>query len=149
MHVVAKRPRSPLASATMGVFSDSAGGGLAGRDVVTIVGPKAHFKGTVMVRGSLHVKGEVEGNISQTRAVVVSREGRVQGDIRAEHVVVEGSVAGDITATGVLKLIAGARMTGNIRTPKLLIEEGAVFEGHCAMGSERTAEAAVAPSGAS
>lgn len=120
----------------MALFSKSNPSKFDGGDVVTIVGPEAHFTGTMMVRGSLRVEGEIEGNINEAQTVIIGRGGSVQGDVRAERVIVGGSVVGDIFATVQLELIAGGRIVGTIRTQKLLIEEGAIFEGHCDMGAD-------------
>lgn len=118
----------------MALFSKSNPSKYDGGDVVTIVGPEAHFNGTMMVRGSLRVEGKIDGNISEAQTVIIGRSGSVEGDVRAERVVVGGAVIGDIFASEQLELIAGGRIQGTIRTKKLLIEEGAVFEGHCEMG---------------
>ena len=124
----------------MAIFSKNNPSRFDGRDVVTIVGSEAHFNGTMMVRGSLRVEGEVEGNINEAQTVIIGKGGSVQGDIRAERVVVGGSVTGDVFATEQLELIAGGRIIGAIRTKKLLIEEGAVFEGQCGRGPEALEE---------
>jgi cytoskeletal protein CcmA (bactofilin family) len=124
----------------MAIFSKTNPSKFDGGDVVTIVGPEAHFNGTMLVRGSLRVEGEVEGNINEAQTVIIGRSGSVEGDVRAERVVVGGTVTGDVFATEQLELIAGGRIVGTIRTKKLLIEEGAIFEGQCGMGVEAEIE---------
>ncbi|MEK7656743.1 MAG: polymer-forming cytoskeletal protein [Elusimicrobiota bacterium] len=111
-------------------------------DVVTIVGPEAFFHGVITVRGSLRVDGEVEGDVTEAHTVVVGKKGRIRGDVCAEVVIVAGSIHGDVTASGQVELKAGGRICGDMRTAKLLIEEGAVFEGHCTMGEVGPSEAA-------
>ncbi len=120
----------------MAIFSKQSPSKFDGGDVSTVVGPEAHFSGTMTPRGSLHVQGEIEGNINEAQEVIVGHGGCVQGDIRAQHVVVGGTVIGDIFASEHLKLKKGGRIVGTIRTKNLLIEEGAIFEGHCDMGCE-------------
>ncbi|HBL18310.1 MAG TPA: hypothetical protein DD417_16545 [Elusimicrobia bacterium] len=117
----------------MAIFPKSVARKFDGGDVVTIVGPEAYFNGSLTVRGSVRVEGEVEGNIHEAHTVIIGHGGRVKGDVCAEHVVVGGSVEGDIIAATQLELIAGGRIIGDIRTPKLLIEDGATFEGACLM----------------
>ncbi|MDE2292217.1 MAG: polymer-forming cytoskeletal protein [Elusimicrobia bacterium] len=117
-----------------------------GGDVTTVIGAEAYFQGALTVRGSLRVDGEVEGNILEAQTVVVGATGRVRGDVSAEHVVVAGSINGEVVATAQLELKSGGRLVGNIRTPKLTIDEGAVFDGRCAMAEtpaapERPADA--------
>jgi cytoskeletal protein CcmA (bactofilin family) len=105
-------------------------------EITTTIGPEAYFHGVVTVRGSLKVEGEVEGNIHEALTVVIGHNGRVRGDVCAEHVVVGGSIQGHIVASRQLEILSGGKVRGDIKTPKLLIEEGALFEGNCAMGEK-------------
>ncbi|MFH1724518.1 MAG: polymer-forming cytoskeletal protein [Elusimicrobiota bacterium] len=123
------------------MFSKSSDRKYDGGDVVTIIGPEAYFQGVLTVRGSLRIEGEVEGNIHEAHTVILGGKGRIKGDVCAERVVVGGHVVGDVVAKTQLELIAGGRITGDIRTPKLLIEEGAAFEGRCSMGGDVEPEA--------
>jgi len=107
----------------------------------TTIGAEAYFHGVVTARGSLYVEGQVEGNIHEAQTVVIGRNGRVKGDVCAEHVVVSGSVEGDIVAHVELEINAGGKVMGDVRTAKIIIEEGAVFEGNCAMGEKAGAQA--------
>lgn len=117
----------------MGLFSRDAERRFDGGDVTTVVGVEAYFQGAMTVRGSLRIDGEIEGNVLEAQTVVVGPKGRVRGDISAEHVIVAGSVSGEVVASGQLELKAGGRIHGNIQTPKLTIDDGAVFEGRCVM----------------
>lgn len=125
----------------MALFSRDAERRFDGGDVTTVVGVEAYFQGALTVRGSLRIDGEIEGNVLEAQTVVVGPKGRVRGDICAEHVIVAGSVAGEVVASGQLELKAGGRIQGNIHTPKLTIDDGAVFEGRCVM-TDRAAEPA-------
>lgn len=102
-------------------------------DVLTVVGPEAYFHGVITVRGSLRVEGEVEGNVSEAQTVIVGRNGSVKGDVCADVIDISGAITGDVVAGVQIELRTGGRLIGNIRTPKLTIEEGAVFEGGCVM----------------
>jgi len=105
--------------------------------MLTVIGPEAYFHGVITVRGSLRIEGEVEGNVHEANEVTVGTDGRIQGDVCAEVVTVSGTVEGSIVAHKQLEIKEGGKVTGNIRTGTLLIEEGAVFEGNCVMkGSE-------------
>ena len=114
---------------------------LVGGEVLTIIGPEAFFHGSVTVRGSVRVEGEMEGNITEAIEVVIGRGGKVRGDVCADRLEVAGEVRGDVVCSSYLEIKAGGKVIGNIRAPKLLMEDGAVFEGHCAM-SEAPAPAA-------
>jgi len=55
--------------------------------------------------------------------------GRMRGDVLAAEVVALGTIDGNVDARQNFALRAGAKMIGNIRTPSLKIEEGALFKG--------------------
>lgn len=119
----------------MALFNNKNAGGkmFESSDVVTVIGPEAYFHGVLTVRGSVRVEGEVEGNVTDAHSVIVGKGGKVRGDVCAEVVVNGGEITGDVVASEHLELKSGGRISGDIRTPRLLIEEGAVFDGHCAM----------------
>lgn len=101
--------------------------------VATIIGEEAYFQGTLTVKGSLRIDGQVEGNISDGLTIIIGEKGRVKGDICAENVVIAGSVTGNVAAVNQIELLSQGRLEGDLRTPRLSIEEGATFEGRAAM----------------
>lgn len=113
-------------------------------DMETLVGPEAYFQGAMTVRGSIRIEGRVEGDILEAQTVVIGPSGRVRGNVCAEIVVVGGQVAGDVVAAAGLEIKAGGSVAGNLRTPKLLIEEGAAFDGSCSMSADSGKSAASA-----
>jgi len=112
----------------------------AGGDVMTVIGPEAFFHGSMTVRGSLRVEGELEGNITEALEVVIGKNGSVRGNISAERVEVGGKVAGDIVCSVHLEILSTGSVTGNVRAPKLLVEDGAVLDGNCNMAESRESE---------
>ena len=63
----------------------------------------------------------------------IGKKGKIKGNIAAESVSVAGSVDGDVVCSRAIEVLAGGRLAGNIRTPSLRIEEGALFDGGCSM----------------
>ena len=102
-------------------------------NMVSVVGPEAYFQGTINAKGSLRIDGRMEGAITEAHAVVIGETGKVVGDIAAESAVIGGEVKGNISAARSAELLATSKVSGDIRTGKIVIEEGAFFEGHCAM----------------
>lgn len=103
------------------------------REGMTLIGEEAFFHGALAVKGSLRVEGAFEGDISDAVDVEIGAHGRVQGNIAAETVVVAGEVVGNVVASRSVELLSSSRLTGDIRTQKLRIDEGASFDGSCAM----------------
>jgi cytoskeletal protein CcmA (bactofilin family) len=113
-----------------GVVSGFIGGG-------TVVSGDAEFK------GMLRIDGRFTGRVrSEKGSLIVSAGGVVEADIEVASAKINGTVNGDIIATGRIELGRSARVHGNIQTPALVIEEGAVFEGNCRMQAQPKSEPA-------
>lgn len=97
------------------------------------IGKGSRIVGTLRSEGSVRIYGEVEGEIVVAGAVTLRRGGRVTGDVRASRVVVEGDLTADVRASDRVEIGATGRLFGNVVTPRLIIHEGAIFEGNCAM----------------
>lgn len=82
--------------------------------------------------GALRIDCYVTGLVrSKTGTLVVSENGEVDTDLFVPVAIVDGLVRGDIKATERVELGKSAKVIGNIETPSLRIEPGAIFEGHC------------------
>ncbi|MDE2491836.1 MAG: polymer-forming cytoskeletal protein [Elusimicrobia bacterium] len=108
--------------------------GTDAREGVTLIAEEAFFHGTLAAKGSLRVEGAFEGDIADAVDVEVGAKGRIHGNVAAETVVVAGEIVGNVVAARSVELLSSARLTGDVRAPKLKIDEGAFFEGACAMG---------------
>jgi cytoskeletal protein CcmA (bactofilin family) len=108
------------------------------KEIETIIGENTVFQGTLKTKGSIRVDGRLEGSIIEAHQVIVGLKGYVQGDITANSVIIGGKVNGNVTATESIQLQPGAQLLGDIHTSMLSIGEGAIFEGHCVMTSEKT-----------
>lgn len=104
-----------------GTLSGFVGGG-------TIVTGEANFKAMMRVDG--HLSGRVS---SSSGTLIVGANGKVDANIEVAVAVIHGTINGDIIATQRLELGRAAKVNGNIQTPSLIIEQGAIFEGSCKM----------------
>ena len=94
----------------------------------TVLTGEATFKAMMRVDG--HVTGRVS---SSSGTLIVGTNGKVDANIEVAVAMIHGTINGDIIATQRLELGRAAKVTGNIQTPSLVIEQGAVFEGSCKM----------------
>lgn len=112
-----------------------------GSDVVSIIGPGMVVDGDCSSDGTIRVEGRVEGNVRAKKAVVVSEDGVVVGDIETQDAVVAGRVRGSILAKSRLELKASCRVEGDIGSRRVKLEEGGQVDGRISMGDgklERT-----------
>ncbi|HJT65846.1 MAG TPA: polymer-forming cytoskeletal protein [Pyrinomonadaceae bacterium] len=104
-----------------GTLSGFVGGG-------TDVTGEANFKAMMRVDG--HFSGRIS---SSSGTLIVGNNGTVDANIEVAVAVIHGTINGDIIATQRLELGRAAKVHGNIQTPSLVIEQGAIFEGSCKM----------------
>ena len=98
------------------------------------VGNGTSLTGEANFRGMLRIDGHLTGRIvSQDGTLLIGTNGRVDADIEVAVATINGTVNGDIIATERLEMGRAAQVKGNIQTPSLMIEQGAVFEGSCRM----------------
>jgi len=86
--------------------------------------------GDILGETDLTVKGVVKGSVYlQNANLSIEQSGYVEGEIRADKIIISGEVMGDVTAETLLQLTATAQVQGNIRTAKLAMAEQALFSG--------------------
>jgi cytoskeletal protein CcmA (bactofilin family) len=111
-----------------GTMSGFVGGG-------TILSGEAEFKGMLRIDG--HLTGRIT---SEKGTLIISSGGRVDANINVATAKINGTVNGDIVASERLEFGRTAQVYGNIQTPVLIIEQGAIFEGGCRMQAGKAAQ---------
>ncbi len=99
------------------------------------LGKGTRITGKLAFEGTVRIEGQVEGEIASQDTLTVGESAVVKAKISGTAIIVHGQVTGDITARTRLELRAPSKVVGNLNTPSLVIHEGAVFEGQCAMGA--------------
>ena len=104
------------------------------------VGSGTVITGEASFKSMLRVDGRFSGRItSGTGTLIVGAGGQVDANIEVTVAMIHGVVNGDIIAGQRIELGRAAKLSGNIQTPSLVIEQGAVFEGSCKMVQAKTA----------
>lgn len=113
------------------------------------VGAGTTVAGDSEFKGMLRIDGHYSGRIrSEKGTLIVSSGGLVEANVEVATARVNGTLNGDIVAAERIEFGRTARVHGNIQTPALVIEEGAIFEGQCRMtpkGATAAKPAAGAP----
>ena len=105
------------------------------------VGKNADLKGEANFKGMLRVDGRLSGTVnSEDGTLIVSAGGVVEANIKVATARINGTVNGDINATKRVEFGRNAQVRGDIRTPSLVIEDGAIFEGNCRMSTTAQTE---------
>jgi cytoskeletal protein CcmA (bactofilin family) len=118
--------RSPAPQKGAESFSDSAGAVSS----LTVIGKAMVIRGRITSTESLHVDGQVDGTLELPDCrLTIGAHGRVGADAKAREIEVLGTVAGDLEASKKITIRKGGRLVGDLRTPGIIIEEGAYFKG--------------------
>lgn len=107
------------------------------------LGPAALVSGAVRA-SKCTIEGCVDGKMECADEIILGQNGRLNADcIAGKGITVAGQIFGDIQCSGLLRMEASAQVTGNIRARRIIIEEGAMLNGTCAMrpASEKVKEA--------
>ena len=98
------------------------------------VGSGTTLTGDTGFQAMLRVDGHLTGKVSsENGTLIVGTGGQVDANIAVAEALVSGQVNGDIVATEKLQLGRTARVVGNIQTPRLTMDDGAILEGNCTM----------------
>jgi len=101
---------------------------------VSVIGPTLVFKGELSADEDLVIEGTIEGTIAHHKKnLMIGKQGRVTADIHASSVIVEGELNGDIHGDGLVSLAKGATVNGNVYCSRLIMEDGARFNGKIEM----------------
>jgi cytoskeletal protein CcmA (bactofilin family) len=110
------------------------------------LGPSLFVKGEISGNEDLFIDGTVEGVVRlNERTLMIGPRANVKADIIAGEVVVRGNLKGNILARGRIEIRNDGSITGDLTTPQVFIEEGALFKGSIEI--EKSTEKESAPSG--
>lgn len=115
----------------------SRGAPVANTDQITIIGPGTIVDGNITAPHMIKMYGKVKGNISSSEAIAIGNGAEVVGNVSGRSVEIAGSVDGAVVAQDKIKLSEAARLNGDLLCQKLIIEEGAKFEGLTSMSSDK------------
>ena len=94
------------------------------------IGKAVKIIGQIFSKEDLYVDGDVEGTIEcQDNKLTIGPNGKLQAGVRAREVVVLGQVKGNVDANDRIDIRKDARLVGDIKTARIVIEDGAYFKG--------------------
>jgi len=118
------RKETPVSSMPPARFEAEPRGGAA------TLGKAVKVVGQIFSREDLYVDGEVEGTVEALEhKLTIGPNGTVRATVKAREVVALGTVQGNVEATEKIEIRKDAKLTGDIRTARIIIEDGAYFKG--------------------
>jgi cytoskeletal protein CcmA (bactofilin family) len=133
---------TPATSSTPARPQDAGGRGDA---AITVIAGQSTFNGTLSGTGDVRIEGRIEGRVEMSGHFVIAERGHVEAQVHARVITASGTVRGDLTADEKIELSPTANIEGDLTAPRILIREGATFEGKVHMRDPRSGSP---PSGA-
>lgn len=101
-----------------------------GRASSATIGKAVRIVGQIFSKEDLYIDGDVEGTIELLEhKLTVGPNGKVQAAVKAREVVALGSVQGNVEAADKIEIRKDAKLIGDIKTARIIIEDGAYFKG--------------------
>ncbi|AGA76893.1 Integral membrane protein CcmA involved in cell shape determination [Echinicola vietnamensis DSM 17526] len=98
-----------------------------------VIAKETSIKGDIITQGNIRIEGKVDGTLSSKTKIVIGESAKLIGNIDTKEAEIAGNVEGEVRCSDILFLKKTAVINGNIFTKKLVIENGAVFNGACSM----------------
>lgn len=111
------------------------------KEIGSLIGVGTTLVGDLTFSGGVRIDGTVQGAVRCTQGekggmIVVSEHGRIEGEVRAAHLVVAGTILGPVFASELVELQPKARLTGDLHYRALEMHHGAVVDGRLVHQSE-------------
>ncbi len=97
----------------------------------SILGPGSELQGSFIAQGSARVDGIVNGDVKVTGTLIVGSTGKIDGNVEAESIVIGGEVQGNVFAPLMAELTEKAKVTGDVTTKDIVLDDAAVILGKC------------------
>jgi cytoskeletal protein CcmA (bactofilin family) len=111
-----------------------------------VLGKSVIVKGQIFSREDLTIDGEVEGTVElQEHRLTIGPNGKVRASVKARELVVLGTIHGDVETTDKIDIRKDAKLVGDIKTARIVIEDGAYFKGNIDIVKAEAARPVAAP----
>jgi len=107
------------------------------RELNTIIGKGSNIEGKIKIKNSIRIDGKIKGDVTSTGTVTIGADGEVEGTITAANLIIGGRVRGTMDISHKIVLEKNSVSIGDLKTQKLNINEGAVFDGNCIMEDKK------------
>ncbi len=110
----------------------------------TVIAADTEITGTIKSAGTVRIDGKMDGELHCEKDALVGKSATVKGNLNVSSAVVEGTVNGNIVARDRIELKSSARLTGDIKAKRLVVEDGVTFIGRSEVSASGTPAAAPA-----
>jgi cytoskeletal protein CcmA (bactofilin family) len=106
-------------------------------EIISLLGKGAEMTGEISFTNGLRVEGTVKGKVRSEATLEIGPEGKVDAEINIRRISINGEFHGVIHASDRVEIHKDGKVFGDIYSPCLIIESGAIFDGRCNMSNEK------------
>ncbi len=103
---------------------------------INIISKGTEIIGDINSTGDMRIEGIVRGSLHCKARIVIGESGEVKGNITANDAVISGKVIGNVMVTENLFLKGTSKILGDLVVGKMVVENGAEFNGSCKMNTK-------------
>ena len=111
-------------------------------EIVSLLGEGVEAVGEISFANGLRVDGIIKGKVRSEATLVIGPKGKVEGEVFIRRVSITGEFHGTIHASDRIEIHREGKAFGDLFTPCLIIEAGALFEGKCNMSEQKVTKPA-------
>lgn len=113
--------------------------------IKAFLGDGTEFEGLLSFEGTIRIDGMFNGEIRTTDCLIIGETATIKAEIKVGHLVVMGNLNGNVVATHKVEITSTGRVNGDLVSPRLMIQEGALLEGNISMmgGSKKMGDKVV------
>jgi cytoskeletal protein CcmA (bactofilin family) len=111
--------------------------GKTGDEIISLLGKGAEMTGEISFTNGLRVEGSIKGKMRSEATLEIGPGGKVDAEVNIRKISINGEFHGVIHASDRVEIHKDGKVFGDIYSPCLIIEAGAVFDGHCNMRNEK------------
>jgi cytoskeletal protein CcmA (bactofilin family) len=126
----------------MAIKSRDESGEIKTTNELNFIGTGTYLEGAIEAKGSMRIDGKVKGAVKAADTLTVGAKGEISGEVHARTAIVGGKIEGDVRVEEKLVLEANSILVGNLKAKKLVIDDGAVFQGKSDMGATKSSKPA-------
>jgi cytoskeletal protein CcmA (bactofilin family) len=102
------------------------------QSISTLISEGCIFDGNLKAPAFARIDGQITGDVMVDEGLIIGEKGSIRGNVITKEMVVYGTINGNVQATS-LEIRATGKITGDIRTQSLAVEQGAVYDGNLSM----------------
>lgn len=103
---------------------------------INVIGSDTTIEGNIISNGDVRIDGTLVGSVRTSSKLVLGTSGKIEGNVESKSADISGKIQGNASVSEILYLKSSARIFGDIRTNKLVVESGGEFNGKCEMGKQ-------------